>query len=41
MWVYCTEGAMLLEDEASVPAANGATGLVAFCWLTPKIMGAT
>ena len=32
---------MLLGDEAGVPAANGATSLVASCWLTPKIMGAT
>ena len=22
-------------DEAGVPAANGATSLVVFCWLTP------
>ena len=28
-------------DKVGVPAANGATSLVAFCWLTPKIMGAT
>ena len=26
-------------DKVGVPAANGATNLVASCWLTPKIMG--
>ena len=29
------------EDKVGVPTANGATGLVASCWLAPKIMGAT
>ena len=32
---YCTEGAMQWGNEAGVTAANGATSLVAFCWLTP------
>ena len=26
-------------DKAGVPAANGATSLVASCWLTPKLWG--
>ena len=35
---YCTEGPCNLGDKAGVSAADGATGLVATCWLTP-LMG--
>ena len=31
---YCTEGAMQLWRWGCYPTANGATNLVAFCWLT-------